>query len=83
MSPFATKNALAEDLAEGTPRSSSRPTENPVMAAIRRAKPASPEDRARVLDALAEVTVDLHDPSRWMTTEQFMAALARHPEAPR
>lgn len=57
--------------------------ESPVVDAFRRAKPVPPEDRERLLTALAEVKVDVHDPSRWMTTEQLQALLAAHPGAPR
>ena len=55
-----------------------------VAERIRAARPASPEDRARVLAALAETPpADPRDASRWLSSDAFWALVARHPEAPR
>ena len=76
MRPFAVDPA-AEDDREATARPLERePEEDPVLAAIRRAPPISPEVQALCRKLWDEVT---SDPRTWtLTTEQLLAS---HPEA--
>jgi hypothetical protein len=57
--------------------------EDPVRAMIRRmrAQPPMPEDERQRLLTLAAEADD--DPKGWLTTEQIMETLARHPGRPR